>query len=408
MVMHYDYQEFRAHAQEVRMHFELRRRRFYRLLITRSIAGATLILTFPFWFPMVSMTASAPENIAAYLGGFALHFVAGMVVVSAIAIFSVMPIFYYRRYRLYYGSSLLSLRNVGEHEVSLKSVLYEHLLSYFGTFSVSSDRKIPLRTLFRAPQLPDFDEVQSEDYVRGRLNSASVEMMEARLSDHRAHGKITSFQGLIIRIDISDPNIVLRGQFEGKTLINYGQSLTPVADKQLGLIQELVIGSGRLNIYSSAPEAARRMVQPPLIAYISSLSDTLRLAAPSPRAGDDLLLYKLSQGLEGLSEAIVTLAKDILAWLQTGSARRPALREEIMRTLGEKTNPEPHVIRHHTQCALYDDTLLLMIPYEHRLFEPPSLFNQVLSDVDIEVMWSLMTHVHSITQWVLGQDSTVS
>ncbi|MDX1975852.1 MAG: hypothetical protein SFT92_09300 [Rickettsiales bacterium] len=388
-----DFNSFRTHAQRVLERFEERRQKFLHQLKFHSVIALVLLLSFPYWFSLLARLDYVNGTPLSSFAAFIVQVIAGAVMISIILIYAALPLFRYRHSVMQIGSALPGMSGVGQQSVSLKSEIFSQLLSYFGKFELYQNRKIPLRNFQNAPGLPAFDSYVGEDYVRGNMVGVSLEMMEAALIDERLHGKAEVFHGLMILIDVCDPNLVLRGSFAGKTLLVSGQqphemdeklTLVPLPDSSF---------DSYFQAFSTDHKEAAAILKEDTLRNVLKLSECVRNARAQGQHIDDKIAYALSSIASGVSEGMSVIVKAVCNWLYTGSVKSSQTRhDQTLRTPSHtaKQAGQGKAITGAIQCAFYNDKVLILIPYQHNLFEPDPIFKAPLSEDDIILVYTLM------------------
>jgi hypothetical protein len=221
----FDAESYKEHAKTIAQRFEERRIVFLNAFKKRLVLSLVLLVSMPFWFYYLSDWNIAETSIISGIFATMVNAIAVLLMVLLIITFAVLPLFRYRSYKVQYGAAIPGMDGFASQTVSLKSEIFNALLSYFGTFELHNDRKLSLKKFHAAPSMPDFDEFVSEDYIEGRMHNMHVDITEARLLTRSHKSYLETFSGLMVIIETDDAK-ALHGQFSGKTVVIADRPIT--------------------------------------------------------------------------------------------------------------------------------------------------------------------------------------
>lgn len=398
--------EFTAHARTVAARFEERRAQFLKRLKLRCAIAFLLLASFSWWYPYITQWDDAGSDSLSAVIWFFVQMGAGIVIIVGILVFAVLPLFRYRNYTAQIGNVLPMVSGVIQQAVSLKGEIFSQLFRYFGNFTLYHDRRLALKSFRDAPNMPDFDEYEGEDYIRGVLQGVSVEINEITLKAHDNHKRIPLFNGLMIILDINNSDLVLHGKFTGKTIviIDRAREDNYVVRKYSGYSPVALSDSGfaeHVEAFTTDPDEAQRLLTSDLLRQILKLSDTVRTAKNQTIPMDDKIAYAISALAIRSAELLANVGKGGIQWLRTGHFSLYATRPELQRA--EAALPaDAKALSSCVHCAFYGDKVLITIPYEHNLFEPDSIVRPPLHSEDIKLVYNMMSTIGGIANAVLG------
>ncbi len=400
----FDTESYKEHAKTIAKRFEERRGVFLKAFKKRLLIAVVLLLSMPFWFTYLSEWNSTQANVISGIYATLLNTLAVLLIVLFIISFAVLPLFRYRSYKVQYGARIPGMDGFASQTVSLKSEIFNALLSYFGTFELHNDRKLSLKKFHAAPSMPDFDEFVSEDYIEGRMHNMHVEITEARLLTRSHSSYIETFAGLMVIIETDDVD-ALHGQFSGKTVVIVDRStqMDYVASKYSDYKRVPIADSAygqRFEAFTTQADEADKINSSEMLRAILKLSDAVKNVKRQELSLDDRVAYMLGRITHGLSDMLAFLGARLAVWLQTGSFRVVSTRHAL--ALPDVIREDAKALNQCVHATFFDNKVLITIPYGHNLFEPDSLFRSPLIEQDIDMVYQLMTSIGGII------DATIS
>ncbi len=395
---------FTAHAVQITKAFEERRIRFLHKLKFRAVLACVLLFAFPFWFTLLTRWDYLGNGLSA-VGTLVVHVMAAIILIISIIVFAVHPLFRYRYDTLRIGASMPGSTGVVNQPMLLKQQLFTQLLGYFGAFTMYGDRKLSLRSFRSAPNLPEFDSYDSSDYIRGQFNGVNVEISEVHLKVQRESSQLAVFSGLFIVLDINDTNLVLRGKFDGKTVVlqKHDSINDFVAEKYDGYKRVSFTESSftqKLEAYSTVQPEAERLLSEKLLRSFLKISDVVMQSKNQSPSVDDKIAYALERMAEGLGDMMAAMAGAILSWFKTGSFRVESSRHSYS-PVETNISKDAKAFALTPQCAFFNDKLLISIPSNKNLFEPDSVFHKPLTQEDITLAFAIMGEISDISKAVV-------
>lgn len=394
----FDAEEYKVHAQGVAERFEQRRATYMRRFKRRVFVAVLLLVSMPFWFSWVFAWNEADVNIIAGVTGTLVDALVALLLVLSLLIFALLPLFRYRRFTVQYGAKIPGMAGFAQQTVSLKSEIFNALMSFFGSFSLHNERKLSLKKFHAAPNMPDFDEFVSEDYIEGRMHDTHVEMTEAKLLIRTHNAYIDIFSGLMVIIETDDA-ISRHGRFGGKTVViaDRPADMDYVASKY-GDYKRIKLSDSafdsRFEVFSTLPQEAEKLISPDILRAILKLSDAVRHAKRQQASLDDRVAHSMGRLAGTLSDMLAFVGSRLAVWLQTGSFRVVSTRHALAQrgALAE----DAKALNQCVHATFFDNRVIITIPHSHDLFEPDSLLRAPLHAEDIETVYQVMTSIGDV------------
>ena len=331
--------------------------------------------------------------------GTQLKWILGLLVPALVLIIAVQPVFRYRRHT----------RQITSEKLSLKEMVFNHVFKFFGEFTFKRQQGISITDLHDAMILPEYDEYRPEDRISGVYQGTKIEISEAKLIT-RYHGKrVAVFNGLLVVLDICNPDTILRGPFRGNTIIiqddkknlEYTKTKFQGYDRVNLPTKEL---EGRFEVLTTDKSEAEVIVHDTFLKAVLKLAKAIQTAPEQVTHLDDKIMVWLATKAMFLGSILFSLASIPFNIISVIKRRpiltvwdieefSPAKHVDIYKKTKSTDLTEVQAINEDIQCSFYKDKVLITIPYKHDLFEPNSIFQPALIEADLHLVFAMMNAI---------------
>lgn len=337
--------------------------------------------------------------------------------------FAILPIY---RYRKHVRTIKVNDVVVGGEVTRLKEQSFEALFRYFGDLSLRSEHNVSMLNLHGNRILPDYEHMYSEDRITGTVLDSRLEIAEAKLiTDHQGR-KVAVFSGLLVIIDVCNPDVKLRGDFQGETvLIQDGRKHAGYIEEKYKGFEKVALPTreleSRFEVLSTAPEEASRLLNEGFIREIETLSDIIAGAREQMTHSDATAIALTAARIRYLGGVLfswlaaipLTLGYNLyhhkldvtryrILRYRNAESYDPLKHTAVYQSVGAVSAEELEHLNEGVECNFYKDKILLTIPYVHDLFEPNSLFEPALIEEDTELVYHIMQAVKTVTEKVVA------
>ena len=295
---------------------------------------------------------------------------------------------------------------------NIKDNIFNTLINFFGDFEFSSKKGVSLYQMQESQIIPENLNYKSEDRITGKYNEVKIDMSESVFLERYNNSSVTVFKGLVILLDISSSDLILRGDFRGNTLIiqddkkdlNYIKTKfseyttvsfpTPEIDKSF-------------EILTNNTEEAKTIIDENLLKRIIKLSDLINATSDQRGHVDDkirLLLNRFVHFLGGILGGIILAPFNIINIIK-GNSLYPTLEGDsfnyekhykFFKEHKNKSASQLQAFNDDIQCSFYKDKVLITVPHKKNLFEPNSIFEPALIEEDVKILYDIMSLVKNI------------
>ena len=118
---------------------------------------------------------------------------------------------------IFSGLSAWCYAPIKKYKTSVKGLIFPKIFSFFGSDFFYSEKSFLLLSDFTKSHLiPNYDKHHFEDYIKGRYNDVTLELVEATFKKDKGSGKnrrtVTVFHGLLIKFSMNK-------KFSGQTVL---------------------------------------------------------------------------------------------------------------------------------------------------------------------------------------------
>ena len=298
-------------------------------------------------------------------------------------------------------------RLVVEQDSILKDIIFGELLKFFGDFKFKLKNKISLNDISQSGIIPDSDNYSGEDLITGEIHESKIEICEAKFTNLVSGEQIDFFNGLIALIDVCNPDIKLRGGFDGHTvLIADKHKHENILQGRFSELSRLKLSDPELEsefeLFTNNAEEAQKILPAALLKELKELSIYLASVEGQKEHIEDKLMY----GFERVLLSISGVLKAILSRLsgrENSDLHLRGFNQVFDLTKHNAISDEVIAINSCIQIAAYRDKFLITIPYSHDIFEPNSLFSAPMIEEDKQILFRIMNLVDTVTKVLVSK-----
>jgi hypothetical protein len=298
-------------------------------------------------------------------------------------------------------------RFAAEKDSILKDIIFSEFLKFFGDFKFKLKNKISLNDISKSGIIPDSDNYSGEDLITGEIHQSKIEICEAKFTNLVAGKPIDFFNGLLVLIDVCNPDIKLRGGFNGHTvLITDQHKHENILQGRFSELSRLKLADSELEsefeLFTNNEDEARKILPNALLKELKDLAEYLASVKEQKEHIEDKLMYGFERALLSTSGFL----KAILSRLPGRENKDLNLRdfnEVFDLTKHNAISDEVISINSCLQVAAYKDKFLITIPYSHDLFEPNSLFSAPMIEEDKQILFRIMNLVDTVTRLLVSK-----
>ncbi|MDP6786325.1 MAG: DUF3137 domain-containing protein [Rhodospirillales bacterium] len=220
-------------------------------------------------------------------------------------------------------------RPVVKYRSSVKSKIYPLVFKYFGPDFVYRERgALSARSVKESGIIPDFEDEEREDYVRGSWKDVRLELTETKLTEEQGSGKnrrtVTLFQGLLIVLTMNK-------KFSGRTIVkrDFGKVLNWLTDKFDRKLEAVRLEDPRFErkfeVYSTDQVEARYLLTPTFMERLMELRAVFNNAPIQASFFDDKLLLTIETGKDRFETASIFRPATFVGEINTILDEMPAI-----------------------------------------------------------------------------------
>jgi hypothetical protein len=283
----------------------------------------------------------------------------------------------------------------------LKDIIFTELLKFFGDFKFKSKNKISLNDVLPSGIIPDSDNYSGEDLISGIIHESKIEICEAKLTNLVAGEPVDFFTGLLVVIDICNPDIKLRGGLAGHSVLIADQhKYEDILQGRFSKLNRIKLADanleGEFEFFSDNENEAKRILPVEILEEVKELSNYINNAKGQQEHIENKLMY-------GVEQVVFSLSNTLKSCLSRLTGRE---KEDLyIRDFNQVYDPTKHniisnevnSINNCLQISAYKDKLVITLPYRHDLFEPNSLFSKPIIEEDKQILFRIMNLVDKIT-----------
>lgn len=388
------FEAFHSHAMSVRRSLEARRRKYLNRFWLHVIVVLAIVLPMPWYLRDVMEAISALLQAVTNLthAGEAtpevhygtLEVVIVGVIIGLMGIWAVLlPVYQYRGKNR--GAGLIARR------YSLKDDAYSALLTFFGPFEFSPEGGVSRKQLEPFTILPRESAFKTEDYIKGVINTTTVQIMETRLSRVKEGENRSLFQGLMLLVDMSDARVKLRTPFSGRTVvIADSRKLSQTGARYHHMTRiplHAPVLEEALEAYADHPEEAADQLTEPFLMALMAFGARLQSLHRQTEHWDSKLAHAAAEAHDKLARRAT---EDMDARGVLGKENHQNADQPLDVTKADTAVFTADSINEQVQAEFFEDKLLITLPCPYDLFETDSLFSPALNEEDIRLLYDVM------------------
>jgi hypothetical protein len=304
-------------------------------------------------------------------------------------------------------------KNIYEGGESLKNMIFNKTVGLLGNFQFSDMQDINPIHLKESYLVGDFKKFYSEDIIYGNYSGCMLRMGEVFISNDKSGKDFEGFSGMVISIDFSNPELILRQHFSGNTIVVIDEKKTQEKYQQrFAEFKKVDFNDSKLEelfeIFSTNVGEAKSFIRPQLFEIIEKLYRRINNTNNQVLHGDDRITGMIEKTSDFLTHSVAVGIARVLVWpfhfilgLITGTSKAEISVNKLPSTNFDKKNLRTKNRDKNIELAFFEDKLMIKMPYDKNLFQPNSIYQKPIIEEDLEIIYDLIESVKMITEYTV-------